>query len=218
MALITLRNSNGRGSFPIKSGRVLIKSVGNFVKNQPSPVSVTKGNGSTLYGLFPKWTASNWRVSLDVVFPVIPLATANFIFDSAPDGLNRFVLFTQTTTNTITVAGATSIIMTLDGSVITSGATVHPTDGLVHRIVIASVSPYAASLGTLLRRYSAGPTQYGTVAVSNLELSDLTNTENSRIYPLNEGISTNTFEDVSVNAQNGTWYNRTSSDVIQVLS
>jgi hypothetical protein len=74
----------------MKSGKVLIKSVGNFIKNNLAAAverflildssqyaqatigasqSVTKGDGTDLYGTIPAWSASNWEIEFDVIFP-----------------------------------------------------------------------------------------------------------------------------------------------------
>lgn len=92
MRFIAMRGANGRGSFPLKSGKMFIKSVGNFIKNNlvaaidvvNTYLSMTsaqyaqatigariasKGDGTEFYGTIPAWTATNWEVELDVIFP-----------------------------------------------------------------------------------------------------------------------------------------------------
>lgn len=173
----------------------------------------TRGNTSgNCYGTITPWVAtSDWTVEFDVIFA--PTAVGDRYFLDAPsDGSNRFALYTNTSGKLQWTALA-EVTVYVDDVQITNSAWSHPTDGVIRKVKIVGVGRQVG-FGTILSRYSN--TQNSESILFNLRLTDLTTPANSRFYPLDEDIGTSVITDTSANAQHGTWYNRTSGDVVTV--
>lgn len=171
----------------------------------------TKGNGTNLYGTIPTWTTTvGWEIEFDVVFPTTLQTSLPILIDS-PSASNRWFFAINTNSKFLwTTTGVTSV--TLDGVSITNDTTTQPTDGAVHRVKV--VGSGVIAIGTLLRRYNA--VNYSSSAIFNLRLTNLATPSNSRFYAMSGDGSSSVITDTSVNAQHGTWYNRTSGDVVTV--
>jgi hypothetical protein len=139
----------------------------------------TKGNGTNLYGTILTWTATNWEIEFDVVFPTTLVASTNTIIDS-PTAANRFNLNIQATTGVI--AFAAGAVITLDGVALTSGATAHPIDGAVHKVKITRST--LTEIGVIYCSYSLS--NRSSASIFNLRLTDLDTPANSRFYPMDE--------------------------------
>jgi len=172
----------------------------------------TFGNGTSLYGTIPTWTATNWEIEFDVQFPKTISSAIRRLIDS-PNGVNRQGLYTVNSSGQIVAiqSNGTPVIQ-LDGVTIVSGATPHPVDGAVHHIKLTG--SYLIAIGKVLSNYIT--TSYSESAIFNLRLTDLSNSANSRFYPMDETIETSTFLDTSANAQHGTWFNRVAGYVVTV--
>lgn len=172
----------------------------------------TKGNGTNLYGTIPTWTTTaGWEIEFDVVFPTTLQTSVPLLIDCAANGTNRWYFAIQGDSTLIwTTAGVTSA--TIDGVSMTSGTKLQPTDGAAHHIKFTGSGEI--KIGTLLRRYNA--VNYSSSTLFNLHLTDLDTPANSRFYPMDGDGSSSVITDTSTNAQHGTWYNRTSGDVVTV--
>ena len=94
------------------------------------------------------------------------------------------------------ISGATT--MTLNGSLVNVPYTLDTFD-----------------VARVYQREGYGPFIGG--CIWDLGLTDLTTPANSRFYPMDgDGSSSVIITDTSANAQHGTWYNRTSSDVVTI--
>ena len=171
----------------------------------------TKGNGTNLYGTIPDWTATNWEIEFDVQFPTTAMNDKK-ILDGDVTGVNK-VDFAVISGGKMSYNAAVVSSGTIDGVAFTSTVTAHPLDGAVHHIKL--VGNTAVSVGTLLTRYSRDQ-KWSSAILFNLRLTDLDTPANSRFYPMNGDGSSAVITDTSANAQHGTWYNRTSGDVVTV--
>jgi len=147
----------------------------------------TKGNGTNLYGTIPTWTATNWEIEFDVVFPTTLLTAITNIIDTDSAAINRTTLYTTSgklrwLVNSVVGAGTVK----LDGITITHDTVAIPTDGDVHRITIRAAVNIA--VGTALAKYDT--TNYTTASIFNLRLTDLGTPANSRFYPMDEAYHT----------------------------
>lgn len=168
---------------------------------------MTKGNNTNTYGTIPVWTATNWEMSFDMVFPTT--VSARYMFDG-PDVTNRFFI----STDALGKFGfaSTGVVVRYDDTVITDASTVHPLDGLIHSMrIVGTARP--TRIGTLLASYA--PSSFAAMGILNLRLTDLDDSDNKRYYPMNEDSSSAIFLDV-LNGQNGTWFNRTTANLVSV--
>ena len=169
----------------------------------------TKGNSTNLYGTIPAWTATNWEIEFDIVFPTSYSGSLQTVLD-APTASNRANFNISATTGYLQFGA--SVTATLDGVSVIAGTTAHPLDGAVHHIKYTGNT--LRDFGTLLRSYSLSNTS--SAAIFNLRLTDLDTPANSRFYPMDGDGSSSVITDTSANAQHGTWYNRTSGNVVTV--
>jgi len=169
----------------------------------------TKGNGTNLYGTIPTWTATNWEIEFDVVFPTTLASTTQLFLDSNNETDRRY-FFLGPTGNMRFFGGQTC---TVDGVAITTDTVPHPVDGAVHHVKMAATG-LVVKIGKILSKFNVTlPILNGSIF--NLRLTDLTTSANSRFYPMDEDSTTSTFID-TVGTSNGTWYNRTEANLISV--
>jgi len=170
----------------------------------------TKGNGTNLYGTIPVWIpGASWEVEFDAIFPTTAPTVQDTYFDS-DTASNRLQLTQAANITVITWVLASAVY--IDGVAATTGVTLVPTDGAVHRIRMVGTA--AARLGVIYARYQFNQPTRGTIF--NLSLKDLSNPSNSRFYPMSESIVTDNFADTLSGAQHGTWFNRTAGNIIEV--
>lgn len=175
-----------------------------------TPRLATKGNGTNLYGTVPAWASTNWEIEFDIIFPTT-LSADKKILDGDVTGVNK--LDFATNTGSKITFGAVVTSCTMDGVAVTTNTITHPVDGAAHHIKLTGT--VAVSVGTILTRYSRDQ-KWSSSTLFNLRLTDLDTPENSRFYPMDGDGNSSVIVDTSENTQHGTWYNRTSGDVVTV--
>jgi len=173
----------------------------------------TKGNGTNLYGTIPTWTATNWEVEFDVVFPTTLITSGTKVLLQSPTLTNSFQLNTYTGNGCIRLLSINGVAdLYLDGVSIVSNTVTAPIDGAVHTLKL--VGSGLIELSGIYRYFTNSLHFSGSIF--NLSLKDLSNSSNSRFYPMGESIITDSFADVLSGAQHGTWFNRTAGNIIEV--
>ena len=185
----------------------------------------TKGN-ATLQGVFPAWSpAADFRIKCKFITTGAPSGSAytilagtgvntKFFLFQGNGVLDRLTLRIEQSAVQYFVQSATTLLLDVVNEITIeriSGATTMTLNGSLVNV------PYTLDTFDVARVYQRegyGPFIGG--CIWDLGLTDLTTPANSRFYPMDGDGSSSVITDTSANAQHGTWYNRTSSDVVTI--
>lgn len=144
--------------------------------------NATFGDASEVYGGHFVWTATNWEIEFDAIFPTEVSTAFQRVFDS--DNADGRCNLTVDDSGVFqrSVGGFAG---TIDGNTLYGQPA--PLDGAIHRIKLSSPS-LEIRVGNILRSYLSGAFADG-ISVFNFRLVDHDDPTNNRFYPLDESLS-----------------------------